>query len=188
MRFYQSAALFTIALLTAAATADDVPYAITAPGSFWGVWGGAKESLMPDPGVDGSIAERVVVSPQPVHPWDMGAYLTVSKPVKKDDVLLLSFWARAEKPKAGSDHITASGRISEIGSAEAGITPDTTFIFGATWQHYYIITTTARDYPPNTLNAAIQLGSGDQIIAFGPVAILDFGPNYDFSKPHPATP
>lgn len=41
------------------------------------------------------------------------------------------------------------------------------------------------DYAPGSAGAALQLATGEQVIDFGPIFILGFGPGYDVSKlPH----
>ncbi len=171
--------------LTAAAD-DAAQTLVNKPADFWGIWGPAKTDMVTDPGVQGGTAKRVAISPKPDHPWDVGAYAGIVKPVHKGDVLLLAFWARAEKPPAGNDFIElVAARIYGTASPNAGVTPETSFLVGPQWKQYYESGTAMQDYPVGTLSVGMQLGSGDQIVDFGPVSVVDYGPGYDLSKlPH----
>ncbi len=185
MRFTKRAvltglAMFGVAALSAAAE-DLAQKAVNDPGSFWSVWGMAKANFVSAPGLKGGAAQRVTIS-KPGKPWDAGTYAAITKPVKKGDVLVLEFWARAERPPAGSDLVMVTGRIYEAGPAGNGVSPESSFLIGAQWKFYYTAGTATKDYPPGTLSAGMVLGTGDQIIDFGPVSVLDFGPGYDVNS------
>ncbi|MDE2112606.1 MAG: hypothetical protein KGJ79_15805 [Alphaproteobacteria bacterium] len=189
MHFSKRAALFGLAMFGAAAlaaSADNIMQkAINDPGAFWVTWGNVKTNYVDAPMVKGGAAERVTISPKPANPWDAGASIVISKPVHKGDVLLLMFWARAEKLPAGSDLVMLSGRIYENTPSGAGVSPQTTFLIGGQWKLYYANGTAAKDYPVGTLSAGMALGTGDQVIDFGPVHVLDLGPNYNLNwLPH----
>lgn len=168
------------------AAADDVAQrVVNDPGVFWGIWGKAKTDYISAPSLKGGAAQRVTISPRPNVPWDVGTYATITKPVKKDDVLVLTFWARSEKPPTGSDLIMVTGRIYEAGPSPNPISPETSFLIGKEWKFYYSIGTVARDYAAGALSAGMLLGTGEQVIEFGPVSVIDYGPGFDLSKlPH----
>lgn len=178
-----AAGLITLGALTIAAGADDIAQrAVSDPGAFWGIWGTASANFVSAPSLRGGAAQRVTIAPKPVRPWDVGTYTAITKPVKKGDVLVLMFWARAEKPPAGSDLIMVTGRIYEDGPNPNPISPETSFLIGKQWKFYYSIGTAAKDYPVGTLKAGMLLGTGEQVIEFGPVSIMDYGPGFDISK------
>lgn len=176
------AGLAVVATVAFGAAADDLASkAINDPGSFWSVWGTAKTNFVIAPGLKGGAAERVTIS-KPGKPWDVGTYAAVTKPVKKGDVLVLMFWARAERPPPGSDLIMVTGSIYEPPPSGNPVSQETSFIIGRQWKLYYATGTAAKDYPVGTLSAGMILGTGDQVIDFGPVSILDLGPDYDISN------
>ena len=167
------------AVALAASAGDVMQKAVSDPGAFWSIWGKAKTNYVTDPGVKGGAAERVTISPKPDNPWDVGAVVGITKPVQKGDVLLLMFWARAVKLPAGSDLIMVSGRIYESAPSGAGVSPETSLLIGRQWKLYYVSGTATKDYPGGTLEAGMELGTGEQVIDFGPVSVLDLGPNYN---------
>ncbi len=189
MRISKRALLSGLAMLGAvaltAAADDTTQKPINNPAVSWGIWGPAKTDRVTDPGVQGGAAKRVAISPKPDKPWDVGAYANITKPVQKGDVLLLAFWARAETPPAGSDFVVLSGRIHENAPPNTGVTPETSFLVGRQWKEYYASGTATQDYPVGTLSVGMVLGTGEQVIDFGPVSVFDYGPGYDLSRlPH----
>ena len=174
----------TVAWSAAADDATQRP--LNDPGSFWTIWGTpVKANFVAAPTLKGGAAQRVTISPRPGKPWDVGTVTVINKPVKKGDVLVLMFWARAEKPPAGSDLVMVSGRIYENCPSGIGISPETSFLIGKQWKFYYVAGTANKDYPAKTLGAGMVLGTGEQVIDFGQVVIVDYGPGFDLnSLPH----
>jgi hypothetical protein len=177
-------ALCALAVLTSIpAFADDMAQkAINTPGDMWGTWGNAKSEVVPDTGVDGGKAKRVTISPKPQNAWDVGGYVLITKPVHKGDVILLAFWARAEKIPDNGDFIGTSARVHEVAPPSASVTPETQFLIGKDWKIFYASGVADKDYPVGTLGCGMILGTGDQVIDFGPAYIVDYGPGYDLAK------
>lgn len=177
---------FALAILaTSPASAGDDEWAqkaINNPADSWGIWGTQKIQFMKDHKLPGGDFRRVTISPLPDKPWDIGGYVAITKPVKKGDVLLLAFWARAEKTPAGSDFIDVSGRIHESAPPSASITPETQFLIGREWKLYYASGTADKDYPVGALGCGMVLGTGVQTVDLGPAYIVDYGPGYDLTK------
>ncbi|MDE2112607.1 MAG: hypothetical protein KGJ79_15810 [Alphaproteobacteria bacterium] len=189
MRISKRAILSGLAMLgavTLIAAADEAtPRVVNDPAAAWGFWGPVKTDVVTDPNVQGGTATRVTISPKPANPWDAGAYANITKPVQKGDVLLLAFWARAEKIPAGSDFVMLSGRIHENAPPNTGVTLETGFLVGEEWKLHYAGGTATKDYPAGMLSVGMVLGTGDQVIDFGPMSVVDYGPGYDLSKlPH----
>jgi hypothetical protein len=160
------------------AFADDLNQKLVSePGAYWGVWGSAKANFVAASDLKTGAAQRVTI-PNPSKPWDAGAYAPIDKPVHKGDMLVLMFRARAQTPPPGSDLVMVSGRIYEA-NGPGMVTPDATFLLGKQWKLYTVVGKAERDYPAGTLSAGMTLGTGDQVIEFGPVSILDFGTNFD---------
>ncbi|MDE2184140.1 MAG: hypothetical protein KGJ78_14065 [Alphaproteobacteria bacterium] len=177
-------ALAALGIATTGAAAEGVTV-VNDPTAYWGVWGPAKTDYLPDPNVAGGQILRITISPKPANPWDVGTYAQVIKPLKQGDVVLMSFWARAERPPAGNDFITVSGRIYENKPQGIGVSPETGFMIGREWKKYYASGTAAKDLPAGTVSVGMIIGTGDQVIDFGQLAIVDYGPDYDLAKlPH----
>lgn len=175
--------LLLATLIVPAMSADDemARKAINDPVASWGIWGPAKIDFSTDPALPGRYFRRVAVSPKPAQAWDIGAYVLISKPVKKGDVLLLAFWARATTPPAGSDFLELSARIYEVEPPKADITPETQFFVGREWKLYYASGVAKKDYPAGTLGCGMLLGANEQTVDLGPAYIVDYGPDYDMS-------
>lgn len=173
-------AMFGAAMLPASAE-DFAGKAINTPDG-WGVWGPAKVEVSSDASVEGGTVKRVIISPKPANPWDVGLYANITKPVQKGDVIVFAFWARAERPPAGNDFLDVWGRVYETAPPSVSVTPEQNFLIGKAWKLYYSAGTAAKDYPAGTLSCGMQMGTGDQIIDFGPVYVADFGPGYDVSR------
>ncbi len=187
MTTFHRAVLGALAMVAAAAlpaSADDdwAQKAINNPADSWGIWGTAKTEVVNDPAVQGGKAKRVTISPLPEKPWDIGAYILITKPVKKGDVLLLAFWARAESSPAGGDFVELSGRVYEAAPPSTSVTPQTDFLIGKQWKLYYASGTADKDYPVGALSCGMLLGTGEQTIDFGPAFIVDYGQGYDVAK------
>jgi hypothetical protein len=183
-RMLVSAALCGLMSIAAAFAADSewTEKAINNPADMWGIWGNAQSEIVADPDVEGGKAKRVVISPKPQNPWDVGGYVLITKPVKKGDVILLAFWARAERLPAGDDFIETSARIHDTSPENASVTPETQFLIGTQWKLFHASGTADKDYAVGKLGCGMLLGSDDQIIDFGPAYIVDYGPGYDLSK------
>lgn len=173
-----------LALTAAPAFADDIlSKAVNDPSTGWAVYGAlAKSELVQDKTVTGSTAERVTLSAKGANPWDAGGASAIIKPVGKGDVLLLAFWAKATQPPAGSDAITIVAKIQETAAPYGALSTDLSLRIGTQWKLYYVTGTAAKDYPPNTIAGALQLATAEQVIDFGPIFVLNFGPGYDLTK------
>jgi hypothetical protein len=180
------AAIVASIALAGAALAADTSKIVNVPGNGWSVFGSQVTSKMiKDDTVQGGVAERVTVSGKGANPWDSGAGAAIVQPIQKGDVLLLAFWARAEEPMKGSDGVNFNVTIQEGAAPYTALAASTPIHATKTWKMFYITGTAASDYPANAVNANLHLALGAQVIDFGPVAVLDFGPGYDVSKlPH----
>jgi hypothetical protein len=185
--------LFALLLLGAAAvpaaagvaTEEFAAKAINFPLDSWGIWGPARAETLTDTAIDGGPVHRVVIAPRPEHPWDIGAFVVIRKAVKKGDVVVLAFWAKAEKLPADNDFIAVTGRVYESAPPSASITPETQFLIGRDWKLYYAGGVADKDYAVGTLGCGIKLGGAEQTVLFGPAYVSDLGPDYDLSKlPH----
>lgn len=188
MAILKRTALAVLAMLaTGAASAEDdwAQKAINNPADSVGIWGTAKLEPLTDASAPGGRIKRITISPQPQQPWDVGAYVMVTKPVKKDDVLLLAIWIRAQQIPAQNDFIATRGSFTQATPPNTVILPETQLLIGKTWKLHYLTGTADKDYPAGTLSAAVLLGTGEQVVDFGPAFVLDYGRGYDATKlPH----
>lgn len=169
-----------VAVAARPVAAGDVEGAlVNNPAVPWGLWGPASEEIIAAADVEGGKAKRITIAVKPANPWDVGIYANSDKPVKKGDVLLLAFWARAAVPPQGNDFIRINGRMTDSDTSPNGITPETSFLIGRQWKLYYAAGAAAKDYPAGALHAGVVLGTDAQTIDLGPVKMLDFGPGYD---------
>lgn len=175
-----SAAALFWAIGSLAQAQDILSKAVNNPAVAWSVFGDSiKSELIKDGTVSGGVAERVTVRAKGEHPWDGGAYSLAVKPIATGDVLLLAFWARAQEVPASADGIDINARLQENAAPYPAIGSDTPIHIGTSWKLYYAHGIAAKDYAPNAVAASLQLATAQQVIDFGPIFLLDFGPKAD---------
>ena len=174
--------LVAFALLTAPTSAEDIlSNAVNDPSAAWSV-SGATSELIKDPAVAGGTAERVTIAAKGANPWDVVASAATTKAVHKGDVLLLAFWAKAEQLPQGRDRSTIVGKLQLIAAPYTGLGDETTLRLRGGWALYYAHGVADQDYAAGSIGGALQLATAAQVIDFGPLFILDLGPNYDVAK------
>ncbi len=184
MRCTGFAAIAMLLSLALPALGDDdiASKMVNDPSTGWAASGaGAKAELYKDPTVQGGTAERLTISGKSTNPWDFGASVVISKPLKQGDVLLLAFWAKAETPPAGGTTIdfkvniqNNSAPYTSLGSADLHVGPQ--------WKMYFVVAVADKDYTANTAGAQLQLAIGALVIDLGPLFILNYGQGYDKTK------
>jgi len=141
----------------------------------WSLLGtGEKHELIKDATVNGGAALKVTAAGAGSNPWDIQAGIANTKAVKKGDVILLAFWGRAVTP--GSVTVPAVVQQSAAPYTRLG---EETVTLTSDWKLHYVTGTAGQDYPAGTMGASVQLATGAQTVALGPVFLLDFGPGYD---------
>ena len=148
----------------------------------WSIYGnGQAHSLVKDDGVPGGYAFTVNVAAAGGNPWDVESGVVNDKPIHKDDVILMAFWARVVTPPPGADTIHVVARAQQVTSPYTEIgSADLTLSSG--WKLYYAAGTATMDYDKSQAGAGLQLATAQQTVALGPVFMLDFGPGYDLAK------
>ena len=171
--------------LPAFAADDIMSKAVNDPSEGWSATGsGAKVELFKDPTVTGGTAERMTISGKSTNAWDWGGHISIIKPLKQGDVLLLAFWAKVETPPPGSTMIDVNVNIQNDGAPYTSLGSAMLHI-GPQWKMYFVIATTDKDYKANEVGVQLQLATAAQVIDLGPLFILDYGPGYDKTKlPH----
>lgn len=157
-------------------------HAINKISEGWYTWGNVKTEVVSDPAAPGGKFQRVAVQAKPANPWEAGVVVTLTKPVKKGDVIVFAFWARADVLPQGNDFIDLAGHVGESGPSPVAITPEAGFLLSKKWKLFHSSGTVERDIPGGKAGGSIVLGADVQTIDFGPVYISDFGPGFDVSK------
>lgn len=156
--------------------------AVNWPGTNWSFYGETlKSKPFRDGAVPGGEAVRVTVARKGDHPWDAGAISPIQKPVAAGDVLLLAIWARA--PELGDEESTPIDgmSIAEVEPPNTAITQAKAAISNQ-WKMYFASGRAAKDYPPGSMQVAVNLAAAAHVIDLGPVFVLDFGKDHDMSK------
>ncbi len=137
-------------------------------------YGTAKTKLVNDAGAPDGQALEVTIARKGRNPWDGGLSGAVTGEVKKNDVLVMSYWAKAVK---------GEGIIANAG-LQVNRQPYTALSMKAErlssqWKHFYITHKAARDYAPSEAGYTIQVAGAKQTLRFGPVFIMNLGPHVD---------
>lgn len=137
---------------------------------------GAKARLRDDPAVQGGKAMRIQVRRRGTNPWDVAVQSAIDKPVKAGDTLVFAFSARLEEGENGA----AEGTLPYIAVQLAGEPYTTLFsdqaTIGPEWKMVEVRGKADADHAPGTLNATIHLASAAQTVEFGPLIVVDLGP------------
>ena len=105
--------------------------------------------------------------------WRIGVTTPLLKPVRKGDLIVIAFWARASG--------TENGAPGRIGRVQLEATPVIRTIFeqafdvGPEWKMYTLKGVADRDYAPHALNAAMHLDAAKQVLDLGPLFVLNYG-------------
>lgn len=148
----------------------------------WYTWGNVKTAVVKDRSAPGGRFQRVVIPVKPAQPWDDGVGAIVTKPLKKGDVIVYAFWARAETLPGGNDFAQVWTRVFEQAPPQASITPETSFLIGRQWKLFHSTGSADKDYPAGKVSAGMVIGGDAQTLDFGPLYISDFGPDFDPAK------
>ncbi len=194
-----SAAMLTMGTSSAIYAADDVSPEIAAalkaldaqlPGTLinnpydiqWRTDGAdKKDSVVKSEGAPGGMAYQVRVKKRKQNPWDTATRIPMTTDIKKDDTILMSFWARSAKPPKGKD----VGDISV--NIQRNIDPyDSIFEerieLGQDWKLYSVAGTASRDYSMDKTQINFNLARAKQTVEFGQFYIMYLGKNADASK------
>ena len=157
--------------------------AVNAPAADnWTVFGsGETHKMVKDDTVPGGYALTVTVPRAGEHPWDIEAGIALPVPVKKGDVLLFAFWGRALSVPPETQTVHVNGRMQQTREPYTGI-GDAALTVGTEWKLYYVSGTAPQDFAAGEAGAGLQLATGPQTVALGPLFVLDFGPGYDLGK------
>lgn len=140
-----------------------------------------KEAVVKSEGAPGGMAYKVTVKKRKKNFWETAIRIPMTETIAKDDVILLSFWARAAKPQKGKD----KGDISV--AIQRNIEPyDSIFeervALDKEWKLYYATGKAKRAYVADKTNLNFNLAHAKQTLEFGQFYIMNLGPNGDARK------
>jgi hypothetical protein len=135
------------------------------------VYGTAQKAVVDDPVVPGGKALRVTVPGKGANPWDGGVISKVTGPIKAGDELVYVFYARLEKGEGGATSASLPANTVSLAN------PPYTALFGGPatigpkWKMLKVRWVADKDYAPGTLQAGVQVATGNQVIDFGPMYV-----------------
>ncbi|WP_165842772.1 carbohydrate binding domain-containing protein [Phenylobacterium deserti] len=141
-----------------------------------------KTSVAKSDGVPGGFAYRVKVNTAGPNDWSTAASTTIAGPIKKGDVVLFAFWARAEKPPKGAEAVRVNARVQQSAAPYTGVVEAFDVPIGPEWKMYFASGKSPIDLGAGQANAAVHLGKAVQTVDLGPSMVLDFGPDYPLAK------
>lgn len=145
------------------------------PPTSYRVDGGIKGSVRNDPAVQGGKALRIAVPGKGKNTWDVAVANPIKKPVKAGDELIMAFWARLEKGENGATTANLPYNAIQLSQAPYSALFTGQATIGPEWKMYEVKGKVDKDYPADSLNAAIHLATGKQTIDLGPIFVLNMG-------------
>ncbi len=121
------------------------------------------------PGFDKAL--RMTTKIVPENPWGFQSHAKCSVPVKKGEVLLAVFWARA----AGLSDEAEANFVFEFARAPYTKSANFRFECGKTWSKYYVPFVAAIDYGADDIALHFQAGAARQTIEIGGLRVTGFG-------------
>ena len=139
-----------------------------------------RPTFVTDPNVPGGggSALRVRVTAKGANPWDMQVSSPIAGAIKRGDVVLFMYYARAETPAEGGSVLPT--RIQINAAPYTAVLESTEHVTGA-WAQHCAYATAAADFAASSTNISVHLATAPQVIDFGPVFVFDLGPNFDTS-------
>jgi len=137
-------------------------------------YGPAKTKLVEDRGAPDGEALEVKLSRKGRNPWDSGLSGAVPGGVKKGDVIIMSYWAKA----VSGEGVIANAGLQVNRAPYDALTLEPAQLTSQ-WKHFYITHKAEQDYGPSEAGYTIQVAGAKQTLRFGPVFIMNLGPNVD---------
>jgi hypothetical protein len=137
---------------------------------------GAKAKLRDDPAVQGGKAARIQVRRAGANPWDVGVQTSIDKPVKAGDRLVFAAWARLEEGENGATEATLPYVAVQLSGPPYSTLFSGPATIGPEWKMIEVRGKAASDYAAGTLNATIHLATAQQTVDFGPLVVINLGP------------
>jgi hypothetical protein len=140
-----------------------------------------KDKIIKSEGAPGGSAYSVTVKKTKRNHWDTATRIPMTTSVEKDDVILVSFWARAAKLPKGRE----AGDITV--ALQRNVEPYDAIIeermdLGTEWKLYSVAGKAKRDYSADKTNLNFNLARAKQTIEFSTFYIMSLGPDADPAK------
>lgn len=129
-------------------------------------------------GVPGGGALRVRAR-RGANPWDVQATSPAGGDISAGDIVLVSFYARAEQAAEGGSRLAV--RLQLAGAPYTALLEGTKNI-GAEWRQYCLSGMAAQEFRADLTNVSLHLATGDQVIDLGPVFVFNLGGDFDRSQ------
>jgi hypothetical protein len=113
------------------------------------------------------------------NPWDVQASSPVAGAINQGDVIMLTYYARAEQAAEGGSKLTA--RIQLAGPPYNSVLDFTVPIDGE-WKSYCAFRVANASIEEKRSSVSIHLATAEQVIDLGPVLVFNFGKDYDVQK------
>ena len=136
----------------------------------------AKHFKVPE--LPGGYAFRIKAN-KGTNPWDVQASSPVAGAINEGDVIMLMYYARAEKAAEGGSKLTA--RIQLAGPPYSSVLDFTTPVDGE-WKSHCAFRVANAAIAEKKSSVSIHLATAEQIIELGPVLVFNFGKDYDQKK------
>lgn len=138
-----------------------------------------RPAFVNEEGVPGGTAMRVRVTAKGANPWDVQVSSPIAGAIKRGDVILLMYYARAETPAEGGSVLPT--RIQTNAAPYTAVLESQEHLTGA-WAQHCAIAVAATDNAAGSTNVSVHLATAAQTVDFGPVFVLNLGPGYDQSR------
>ncbi len=143
----------------------------------------AKASVVDVDNPDFKRAIRAQTLKQPQRPYEIQLAAKNVAPIKKDDVLLATFWMRTLESPMQEGFV---GFTFEQGSADFKRSFGYETSAGTSWKRFDLPFRSAGDYAPGEAVMNLRVGFMPQTVEFGGISLTDYGADYDI-KTLPAT-
>jgi endo-1,4-beta-xylanase len=136
--------------------------------------GRGRMDRVPAEGQSFPEALRLTTSVIPTSSWNLRVRALANAPVKKEDTVLASFWARCVEPAGGECALILN--VEQAGSpyTKSASIP---FVFGTEWKQIRFVFRMAEDYGPGGFYVDFWMSQLLQIAEVGGISFNNYGPD-----------
>lgn len=140
-----------------------------------------KDAIVKSKGAPGGMAYRVIVKKSKRQAWDTATRIPMTTSIQKDDVILMSFWARAAKPPKGRETGNISVAIQRTVEPYDSIFEEQVDL-GTEWKLHSVTGKASRIYSQDKTQINFNLARAKQTIEFGQFYVMNLGKDGDASQ------
>ncbi len=118
-------------------------------------------------------ALSLTTSAVPVNSWDLRIRASGNAPVKKDDTILATFWARCAEPVDGECALILNVEQAVSPYAKSASIP---FVFGGEWKRLRFVFRMTEDYNPGGYYVDFWMSQLVQMAELGGISFDNYGP------------